>query len=35
MRPSLAWAASSFGVGWYDTRDGNQEVYFNLIELCD
>jgi predicted RecA/RadA family phage recombinase len=29
--PSLVWAGSEYGVAWYDTRDGNSEIYFACI----
>jgi hypothetical protein len=31
---ALAWTTSELGVGWTDDRDGNDEIYFNLIGLC-
>lgn len=28
---SLAWTGSEYGVGWYDNRDGENEIYFRRI----
>jgi hypothetical protein len=32
LYPTLAWSGSLFGVGWYDTRDGDYETYFGLVD---
>jgi hypothetical protein len=32
--PSLAWTGSEFGVGWYDSRDGDPEVYFARVSAA-
>jgi putative metal-binding protein len=29
--PRLVWTGSGFGVAWTDTRDGNLEIYFALL----
>ena len=29
--PSLSWTGSEFGVGWMDSRDGNDEIYFARV----
>lgn len=31
FEPSLASADDGFAVAWYDTRDGNAEIYFRLL----
>ena len=28
---SLSWTGSEFGVSWYDSRDGNGEIYFARV----
>ncbi len=28
VRPSLIWTGREYGVSWYDSRDGNGEIYF-------
>jgi len=28
----IAWSGSSFGIVWQDSRDGNQEIYFALLD---
>ncbi|MBW2263052.1 MAG: hypothetical protein JRG91_13825 [Deltaproteobacteria bacterium] len=33
--PSIVWTGSEFGVSWDDDRDGNEEIYFNRINLCE
>jgi len=30
--PSIAWSGSEFGLAWYDTRDGSEEIYFARID---
>ena len=29
--PSLAWTGKSLGLAWMDGRDGNEEIYFRLV----
>lgn len=31
VKPSLAFTGSQYGAAWEDERDGNSEIYFNLI----
>ena len=31
FEPTLVWTGSEYGVSWYDTRDGNREIYFTRI----
>jgi hypothetical protein len=31
VRPSLVFTGAQYGVAWEDERDGNSEIYFNLI----
>lgn len=33
-KPVLAWSGSTFGIAWQDMRDGNREIYFNVIDPC-
>ncbi len=30
--PSLAWNGSAYGVSWTDNREGNDEIYFALLD---
>ena len=30
--PSLAWTGSEYGIAWYDQRDGNNEIYFTILD---
>jgi hypothetical protein len=34
-RTSLVWSGSDLGVSWDDDRDGNEEIYFNRVILCE
>lgn len=29
----MAWSGSEFGITWYDSRDGNDEIYFTRVSL--
>ncbi len=31
LSPSMVWTGSEYGLSWYDTRDGNYEVYFTRL----
>jgi len=31
QNPSIAWTGSDFGIFWQDDREGNDEIYFQLI----
>jgi len=30
--PSIAWTGSALGLAWMDGRDGNEEIYFRLVD---
>jgi hypothetical protein len=30
--PDIAWSGSVLGVSWTDVRDGNEEIYFTLVD---
>jgi hypothetical protein len=30
--PSLIWTGSEYGISWYDSRDGNYEIYFARLD---
>jgi hypothetical protein len=32
--PALAWNGSGYGVAWWDTRDGNDELYFARLSTA-
>src|SRR4030042_958061 len=32
--PSLSWTGSEFGVSWFDSRDGNSEIYFARLDAA-
>lgn len=31
--PSLLWTGSELAIGWHDTRDGDQEIFFRIFAL--
>jgi hypothetical protein len=31
--PSIAWKGDVLGLAWMDGRDGNQEIYFRLVDM--
>ncbi|MBI4091003.1 MAG: hypothetical protein HY422_03185, partial [Candidatus Komeilibacteria bacterium] len=33
MYPSLSWTGSAYGLAWYDRRDGNNEIYFTMLDV--
>jgi len=35
LYPSLVWTGTDYGVSWYNTRDGNSEIYFARLSCCD
>jgi hypothetical protein len=30
--PSIVWTGNEYGISWYDTRDGNAEIYFARMD---
>jgi hypothetical protein len=32
VHPALAWTGNEYGIAWEDTRDGNAEIYFLLLD---
>ena len=33
--PSLVWTGSEYSVSWYDSRNDQDEIYFNRVGMCD